>query len=142
MQSRIAFVGIAIFALAGGPQSVLAQTTDATAPAAPPVSREQRKADTAAANRAGQLTPAGQGELAPTPSTSSTVDKAQRKAQAKADEKAGRMTAAGQAVDPTVTAPTGKSTVSRAQRKAQVRADEKAGKMVPAGEGPDAGPSK
>ena len=40
MQSRIAFAAITVFALAGGPQSVSAQTTDATTPAAPPVSRE------------------------------------------------------------------------------------------------------
>jgi hypothetical protein len=140
MQSRIAFAGIAIFALAGGPQSVLAQTTDATTPAAPPVSREERKAETAAANKAGQLTPAGQGPMAPTPSKKSTMTREQRKAQARADEKAGNMIPAGEG--PVAPTPTGKSTMTREQRKAQARADEKAGKMIPAGEGPGAGPSK
>ena len=68
--------------------------TPATAGA--PVSREQRKAETAAANRAGQLTPAGEGPVAPAPSKTSTMSREQRKAQAKADQKAGKMVPAGE----------------------------------------------
>ena len=102
-----------------------------------PVSREQRKAETAAANKAGQLTEPGQGPMAPAPSTKSTMTREERKAQARADEKAGKMAAPGQGVSPTSGTPSTKSsTMTREQRKAQARADEKAGKMVPAGEGP------
>ena len=76
-----------------------ATTTDSAAADAAtnaPVSREQRKAETAAANKAGQLTPAGEGPAAPAPSKTSTMTWEQRKAQARADQKAGKMVPAGE----------------------------------------------
>jgi hypothetical protein len=97
MASKIASATVAIAVMAAISQSVWAQTAATTdSAAAPPVSREQRKADTAAANKAGQLTPAGQGPQAPTPTGKSTMTREQRKAQARADEKAGKMTPAGE----------------------------------------------
>ena len=72
--------------------------TAAAAPeAAPPVTREQRKADTAAANKAGQLTPAGQGGPGMTVPSGSSMTRAERKAQTQADAKAGKLAGAGDA---------------------------------------------
>jgi len=96
MVSKLATATVVVAVLAATSQSVPAQTATPDAGAAPPVSREQRKADTAAANKAGQLTPAGQGPAVPTPTGKSSMTREQRKAQAKADEKAGKMVPAGE----------------------------------------------
>ena len=115
-------------------QSAIAQSSE---PAAAPVTREQRKADTAAANKAGKLTPAGEA-VAPQagiPTAKSTTTRAQRKAQTKADAKAGKMTPAGEGGDALAKDAAKKSTMTKAERKAQTQADIKAGNMTPAGEG-------
>jgi hypothetical protein len=71
-------------------QSVAAQ-------ASAPVSREQRKAETAAANKAGELTPAGGGAAPVAKSTAkgSTKSREQRKAETAAANKAGELTPRG-----------------------------------------------
>ena len=56
MKSKLA-LGAVVAAIA-----VFSQTAFAQAAASAPVTREQRKADTAAANKAGQLAPAGEGK--------------------------------------------------------------------------------
>jgi len=120
--------------LAQAQQTPASKDANTPAAAAAPVTREQRKADTAAANKAGKLTSAGEGgSVAPTPSTKSTMTKAERKAQTKSDQKAGQMLAAGEGARAPTSAT--KSTMTKAERKAQTVADQKAGKMAPAGEG-------
>jgi hypothetical protein len=74
--------------------AVFSQTAFAQASA--PMTREQRKAETAAANKAGQL-PRGQGNVSSTPSKSSDKTRAERKAQTQADAKAGNLAPAGEA---------------------------------------------
>ena len=60
------------------------------------MTREQRKAQARADEKAGNMIPAGEGPVAPTPTGKSTMTREQRKAQARADEKAGKMTPAGE----------------------------------------------
>jgi len=70
----------------------------AAAQASGPVSREQRKAATAAANKSGELTPAGQGG-APQPKTTKTTSsktREQRKAETVEARKQGELVPAGQ----------------------------------------------
>jgi hypothetical protein len=70
----------------------------ASAQASAPVSREQRKADTAAANKAGQLTKAGGGEAPQAKSTAkpSTQTREQRRQETAEAQKRGELTPAGQ----------------------------------------------
>ena len=69
----------------------------AAAQASGPVTREQRKAETAAANKAGQLTPAGQGGAPQAKTTTtSTKTREQRKAETVEARKKGELTPAGQ----------------------------------------------
>jgi len=114
---------------------VAAQTAFAQASA--PVTREQRKAETAAANKAGKLTPAGEGTVAPTPAKTSETTRDARKAQTQADAKSGKLAPAGEAgqikADKADAAKPSQTT--REARKAQTEADRKAGKLTPAGEG-------
>ena len=58
----------------------------------------QRKQETAAANKSGQLTPAGQGGApqAKSTSTGSTMSRTERKAETAEANKAGQLTPAGQ----------------------------------------------
>jgi hypothetical protein len=114
-------------------QVALAQT------ASDPVSRANVKAETRAAERAGKLTPAGEGPEFKVPRTSTTT-RAERKADTRAARKAGTLEPAGDAdiamSDRKIRAqPT---TVNRAARKAETRAEEKSGQLIPAGEGPGA----
>jgi hypothetical protein len=107
--------------------------------ASAPVSRAAVKADTRAAEKAGKLTPDGEGPQFTVPRTS-TKTRAERKADTLAARKAGTLEPAGEAdiaaSDRKIAAqPT---TVNRAARKAETRAEEKAGQLVPAGEGPGA----
>ena len=104
--------------------------------AAAPLLRYDVKAETRAAQKAGRLTPAGQGPEFAVPRTSEKT-RAQRKAETVAARKSGVLVAAGegggQRVDRENRArPT---TVDRAARKAETRAAEKAGALTPAGEG-------
>jgi len=108
----------------------------AWAQASGPVTREQRKAETAAANKSGQLTPAGQGGApqAKAAATPSTRTRAQRKAETAAANKAGQLTPAGQGGTPQAATPTA-STKTREQRKAETAEARKKGELVPAGQG-------
>ena len=112
-------------------QSVSAQA------ASEPVSREQRKAETAAANKAGQLTPAGQGgapAAKPGAASGPTVSREQRKAETAAANKAGQLTPAGPGGAPQAKTTQAPSTKTRAERKAETASAAKAGKLTPAGE--------
>jgi hypothetical protein len=105
--------------------------------AAAPLTRAEVKAETRAEEKAGELTPAGQGpqfKVSPT----STKTKAQSKAQTLAARKAGALEPAGDAEIQIVDRQTEaqRTTVNRASRKAETRAEEKAGQLIPAGEGP------
>ena len=115
--------------------AVFAQTAFAQASA--PVTREQRKAETAEANKAGKLAPAGQGPIGSAPSTASDKTRTDRKAQTQSDIKAGKTAPAGDAaVQKADKADAAKpSQTTRDARKAQTEADRKAGKLTPAGEG-------
>jgi len=106
----------------------------ASAQASAPMTRDQRKAETAAANKSGELTPAGGGEAPKAKSTSkSTVSRDQRKAEtAKMNEEGKLAPAGGSLNEPTH----GKaSTKTRAQRQAEIEEARKKGEMVPAGGG-------
>ena len=78
--------------------ATLAWQSAAAQQASAPVSREQRKAETAAANKSGELTPAGQGG-APQPKTTKTTSsktREQRKAETVEARKQGELVPAGQ----------------------------------------------
>ena len=77
----------------------------AFAQAASSPSRADVKAQTKAAEKSGQLTPAGEATGSVTPSKSSTVDRSQRKADTKAANKAGKLTPAGEAAGPSTDKP-------------------------------------
>jgi hypothetical protein len=113
--------------------TVMAQTSSA------PLTRAEVKSDTRAAERAGDLTPAGQGPQFKV-SPKSTRTRAQEKAETLAARKAGTLEPAGDAeteiVDRQIAAQ--RPTVNRAAVKAETRAQEKAGQLIPAGEGPGA----
>ena len=111
----------------------------AMAQTAPPKTRADVKAETRAAEKAGKLTPAGEGPEFVVPKTSNTT-RAKRKADTRAAEKAGEIPAAGDAemAEQDQATRNQKTTTNRAERKAQTRALEKSGGMIPAGEGPGA----
>jgi hypothetical protein len=114
-------------------QAAMAQSASA------PMSRAEVKAETRAAEKAGKLTPAGEGPEFKVPRTSNKT-RAERKADTLAARKAGALDPAGDADialqdRKTRAQPT---TVSRAARKAETRAEEKSGQLIPAGEGPGA----
>ena len=136
MKSKLA-LGAVVAAIA-----VFSQTAFAQAAASAPVTREQRKADTAAANKAGQLAPAGEGKAGTTqPSTATDKTRTDRKAQTQADIKSGGTKPAGEAAeaktDKTEKAKNAGSDKTRAERKAQTQADIKSGATQPAGEAPN-----
>lgn len=113
--------------------AAMAQTSSA------PLSRAEVKAETRAEEKAGELTPAGEGPRF-NDATRSTKTRAQQKAETLAARKAGTLQPAGPAAglkaDRQVQA--APSNETRAEEKAETRAAEKAGQLVPAGEGPDA----
>jgi hypothetical protein len=117
--------------------AVFAQTAFAQASAP---TREQRKAETAAANKAGKLAPAGEGPgaMASQPTTGSDKTRTDRKAQTQADIKSGGTKPAGEGAelktDKAEKAKTASSTKTRDERKAQTQADIKSGATQPAGE--------
>jgi hypothetical protein len=129
MKSKLA-LGAVVAAIA-----VFSQTAFAQAAASAPVTREQRKADTAAANKAGQLAPAGEGKAGTTqPSTATDKTRTDRKAQTEADIKSGNVAPAGQGPGTTAKPSTTTSDKTREQRKAQTEADKKAGKLTAPGQ--------
>lgn len=133
MYKRIAPSGLAVAAL-------LLATTGALAQTASP-SRAEIKAETRAAEKAGQLTPAGEGSpRSYIPTTPSTLTRAERKAATLQARKAGELRKPGpepewKAARALARAP---STTTRAERKSSTLAAAKAGSLVPAGEGVDA----
>jgi hypothetical protein len=134
MKSKFA-LGVIVAATA-----VFAQTAFAQASA--PVTREQRKAETAAANKSGKLAPAGEGPGAMAqPASGSDKTRTDRKAQTQADIKSGGTKPAGEAAeaktDKTEKAKNAGSDKTRAERKAQTQSDIKSGATQPAGEAPN-----
>ena len=112
-----------------------AQTTTA------PRSRADVKAETAAAERAGSLTPAGEGRPTDGRSTSkSTKTRAERKAETQQARKNKELTPPGDVAEQKadVALRSQKSTKTRTERKAETRHDIATGQLVPAGEGPQA----
>ena len=109
---------------------------------APPVSRSAVKAETRAAEKAGTLTPAGEGSpVDPSLNARSTKTRAERKAETQLARKKGELIPAGDAAETKeqmAEDSSRHSTKTRAQRKAEVREDAKAGRLIPAGEGPTA----
>ena len=115
--------------------TALAATT-VLAQASAPLSRAEVKAETRAAAKAGQLTPAGQGGVRPSVAASGpTMTRAQRKAAVLEARRNGTLAPPGSTQKADVAIQKAPSTRSRAERKAQTRAEERAGEMVPAGQG-------
>ena len=103
--------------------------------------REQVKAETRAAQKAGQLTPAGQGGArSSAPAQPSTLTTAERKAQTLEARKQGELQPAGVTQKADVADAKKKSTKTREQRKAETAEARKKGELVPAGEGPTSPP--
>ena len=115
--------------------SLCAQSAFAQASA--PLSRAQVKAETRAAEKAGQLTPAGQGGAPAATNVASgpTKTRAQRKAETMEARKAGQLTPAGQGGAPAATSVASGPTKTRAQLKAETLEAKKKGELVPAGQG-------
>lgn len=105
-----------------------------------PPTRAEIKSETRAAEKAGALTPAGEGLRPTAPLGKSTKTRAQRKAETRAARAAGQLEPAGDAGERKVEqAELAKaSTKTRAQRKAETRAAARAHELTPAGEGPGA----
>jgi hypothetical protein len=111
----------------------------ALAQASAPLTREQVKAETRAAQKAGQLTPAGQGGArSAAPSQPSTLTKEERKAATLEARKKGELQPASVTQAADVADAKKKSTKSRGDRKAETAEARKKGELVPAGEGPGA----
>ena len=113
----------------------------AHAQASAPRSRADVKAETRAAEKSGQLTPAGEGPMQPAPGKASTMTREQRKAATTEARKKGELFPAGpagqtQAMDAADASK--KSTKTPAERKAETAEARKKGELVPAGEGPAA----
>ena len=125
MKTKFALTAI-VAALAVFSQGAFAQASSPT--------RAEVKAETKTAEKAGKLTPAGEGPgaMASAP-TGTDKTRAERKAQTKADAKSGALKPAGDAADMKSGATSG-SDKTRAERKAQTKADIKSGKTQPAGE--------
>ena len=113
--------------------AVMAQTS------AGGVTRAEVKADTRAAEKAGRLTPAGQGREVKV-SPRSTKTRQERKAETLAARKAGLLEPAGDAETQLIDRQLASqpSTVDRTARKSETRAEEKSRQLIPAGEGPGA----
>ena len=110
--------------------------TLALAQASAPLSREQVKQETRAAQKAGELTPAGQGGARSTTATPpSTLTREQRKAATLEARKKGELQPAGVTQAADVADAKKKSTKTRAERKAETAEARKKGELVPAGEG-------
>jgi hypothetical protein len=114
----------------------------AFAQASAPLSRAEVKAETRAAEKAGQLTPAGEGSAPVTKSaaTGPKITREQRKADTLQARKEGTLQPAGvtQKTDDAIRKQ--KSTKTRAERKAETMEARKKGELVPAGEDGEAGP--
>ena len=127
---RIRFAAVAAIAASLAAPSVFAQ-------ASAPVSRAAVKAETRAAEKAGQLTPAGQGSAptVKTPDTGPKMTRAERKAETLRARKEGTLQPAGSTQKGDVAIQKLPSTKTRAERKAETAEARKKGELVPAGEG-------
>ena len=112
-------------------------TSLAFAQASAPVSRADVKAETRAAEKAGKLTPAGEGAGPMTKSSEapSTMTRAERKAATLKARKEGTLAPAGTTQKADVADQKLKSTKTRAERKAETAEARRKGELVPAGEG-------
>jgi hypothetical protein len=102
------------------------------------LSRAEVKAETRAAQKSRQLTPAGEGGAPATPSADPAgpkVTREQRKAETLQARKQGMLQPAGSTQEPDVAAQKQKSTKTRDERKAETAEAKKKGELVPAGEG-------
>jgi hypothetical protein len=108
----------------------------AAAQASAPVSREQRKAETAAANKAGELTPAGGGAAPVAKSTAKgpTKSREQTKSETAAANRAGELTPAGGGAAPVSKTAASGPTKTREQRKAETMEAKKKGELRPPGQ--------
>ena len=110
----------------------------ALAQASAPMSREQVKEETRAAQKAGELTPAGGGAapVAKSSTTShSTMTREQRKQATLEARKKGELAPAGATQKSDVAMQKQKSTKTREQTKAETMEARKKGELVPAGGG-------
>lgn len=109
----------------------------ALAQASAPLTREQVKEETRAAQKAGQLTPAGVGgaRVSPSTATASTMTAEDHKAATLEARTKGEPAPAGATQQADVAAQKHKSTKLREQRKAEVLEARKKGELVPAGVG-------
>jgi hypothetical protein len=121
-------------ALAAALATLLLQTAYAADPATP-ASRADVKAETRAANKAGELAPAGSLSPEKEPKQAkSTKTRAERKAETRAARKAGELKPAG-TLSPEQEPKQSKSTQARAPIKAEAKAATKAG-TIQRGEAP------
>lgn len=133
MSSKHALVAVALLSAA-----LLGQRAIAQEPTSSPLSREAVKADTRGAQRAGQLTPAGEGIVSnKEPNTKSTKTREQRKAETLKAGKEGAIVPAGEAGLRAADrrAHSQPTTRTRAERKAETLQAAKRGELLPAGEG-------
>jgi hypothetical protein len=135
--------GVTFALLAGACLALSTQVSRAQA-SSDPVSRADVKAETRAAEKAGQLTPAGEG-VPPMPQkqSKSSYTRAERKASTLQASKSGDLIPAGDAgqeKEIAVKEAKSRSTKTRAERKAETLAARKAGQLIPAGEGPTSTP--
>ena len=114
----------------------------AMAQASAPLTRAEVKAETRAAEKAGKLTPAGQGGApAAAPVAGPTKTRAQRKAETLAARNAGTLAPAGPTQKGDVADRLRPTAKTRAERKAETLEAARKGELVPAGQGSPA-PSK
>jgi hypothetical protein len=134
MFSRIPHILLGAAIMCPGMHACMAQSASA------PVSRADVKAQTRAAEKAGQLIPAGEG-VSPVPEkqTKSNYTRAERKAATVEARKNGDLVPTGDAGEEEKIAKDetkARSTKTRADRKAETIAARRAGQLIPAGEGP------
>ena len=130
MSSKSVLVAAAAVAATFCWQSALAQ-------ASAPLTRAEVKAETRAAEKAGQLTPAGQGSgpMVKASDAGPAKTRAERKAETLAARKAGTLAPAGPTQKADDAERARKSTKTRAERKAETLEAAKKGELTPAGEG-------
>lgn len=137
MSSRQILAAVAVLTAA-----LLGQRAIAEEPTPAPLSRETVKEDARAAQRAGRLTPAGEGSVSnKDANTRSTKTRAERKAETLKASKQGSLTPAGEGGNRAADhrAPSQSSTLTRAERKAATLRAVKQGELMPAGEGQGSG---
>lgn len=128
MSAKVSILGVATAAAVFFTQAAGAQTAS---------SRAEVKAETRNAQKAGQLTPAGEGSPKAAPQEPSSRTRGERKGETLQARKAGELRKAGEEPEwkaGRVAART-PSTTTRAERKANTLAAARSGQLTPAGEG-------